>query len=82
MQRLFRVKENMDHSKVAGVHHRTVRNFPDGTFDLEEMVNHVRSLNDHFPTTTLVCIENSQNTCGGIALPLDWIDQVNPIGCY
>ena len=65
--------------KVAGVHHRTVKNFPDGTFDLNE----VRSKwhdpyydDDHEAWTALVCIENTHNKCGGIVLPQNWIKEV------
>ena len=53
-----------------------MKNLSDGTFDLGEMVEGVRTPDDHHPITTLVCIENTQNKCGGVALPVQWIDQV------
>ena len=65
--------------KVAGVHHRTVRNFPDGTFDLNEVraKRHDPDTNDpHEAWTALVCIENTHNKCGGKVLPVNWIKEV------
>lgn len=63
-------------SQLGGVHHRTVRNLPDGTFDLEELRSLVRPDHSHFPVTTLVCVENTHNMCGGKVLPLDWLDKL------
>ena len=53
-----------------------MKNLPDGTFDLSEMMEKVRILDDHFPWTALVCIENSHNKCGGKSVPLTWINKV------
>lgn len=47
-------------ASVAGCHPRVVRNNPDGTIDIEEVMDAVRdSSNSHFPITRLVCIENT-----------------------
>ncbi len=53
-----------------------VTNLDDGTFSLEELASKIRPEDDHEPTTSLVCIENTQCATGGKALPLEWIREV------
>lgn len=57
---------------------REVKNLPDGTLDMTELQKKLRPLNPdpHEPYTSLVCIENTHNCCGGTVLPLEWIKQV------
>lgn len=62
--------------QVGNVHHRTIKNLPDGTFSLLELKALVRGDDPHWPITSLVCIENTQNMMGGKALPLRWLDEV------
>ncbi len=56
-------------SAVGGVVMRTVLNEPDGRMELENIACAVRPENIHFPPTTLLCLENTHNRCGGA--PLD-----------
>ncbi|XP_042239411.1 probable low-specificity L-threonine aldolase 2 [Homarus americanus] len=63
-------------SQLGGVHPRTLRNLPDGTFSLTELRQLVRGVDDHWPTTALVCVENTQNMVGGRVLPLAWLDEL------
>ncbi|XP_066961171.1 uncharacterized protein [Macrobrachium rosenbergii] len=63
-------------AQVGGVHHRTIKNLPDGTFSLSELRTLIRDNNPYFPVTTLVCIENTHNMKGGKALPLEWLDEL------
>ncbi|KAK8753010.1 hypothetical protein OTU49_001990, partial [Cherax quadricarinatus] len=63
-------------SQVGGVHPRVLTNLPDGTFSLAEMQRLVRGDDDHWPVTSLVCIENTHNIAGGKVLPLSWLDQL------
>ena len=53
---------------VGGVHPRTVANLSDGTMALEAMEAAIRADDVHFPTTRLICLENTHNRCGGVAL--------------
>jgi threonine aldolase len=63
--------------QFAGVMARTIQNNDDGTFDLDELCRVIRPVNDvHQPITKLICLENSQNFCGGKALPLSHLKQV------
>eukprot|EP01062_Namystynia_karyoxenos_P017790 TRINITY_DN16586_c0_g1_i1.p1 TRINITY_DN16586_c0_g1~~TRINITY_DN16586_c0_g1_i1.p1 ORF type:complete len:391 (+),score=127.52 TRINITY_DN16586_c0_g1_i1:73-1173(+) len=64
---------------VAGAHPRTLPNRPDGTLDLAAVRTHVREDNVHYPRTRLVCIENTQNYCGGVALPPQYIDEAGAV---
>lgn len=63
-------------SQLGGVHPRTLRNLPDGTFSLDELKKFVRKDDVHLPVTELVCIENTHNVAGGRALPLHWLDEL------
>ncbi len=47
---------------------RPARNGPRGELDPEEVRALIRPENVHFPTTTLVCMENTHNRCNGAAL--------------
>jgi threonine aldolase len=56
-------------SALAGVQPRTLPNQPDGTLDLEMVAAAIRDGSDvHHPRTTLLCLENTQNRCGGAVL--------------
>lgn len=46
---------------LAGVPTRVVANQKDGTLDLKEVEAAIRPVDDHQPTTRLVCIENTHN---------------------
>ncbi|XP_042855811.1 probable low-specificity L-threonine aldolase 2 [Penaeus japonicus] len=63
-------------SQLGGVHPRTLKNLPDGTFSLEELRQLVRGDNPHWPVTSLVCVENTHNMVGGRVLPLSWMDEL------
>ena len=64
-------------SKFAGVTPRTIENFPDGTFSLEELKKIAQPGTDfHHTRTALICLENTHNFCGGKALPLSFVKQV------
>ncbi|GAB4441058.1 MAG: low-specificity L-threonine aldolase [Anaerolineae bacterium] len=58
---------------LGGVHARTVPVQPDGTLRLEDIRRAVRADNPHFPTTRLLCLENTQNTVGGQPLGADYM---------
>jgi len=66
-------------SVVGGVHVHTIPNQPDGTLRLEDIQTAIREDDPHFPRTKLICLENSQGTIGGVAVPKSYIDQVGAI---
>lgn len=62
-------------ASIAGVLLSTIPNNDDGTFCLKELKCKLRGYDQHEPITTMVCVENTHNMCGGKVLPLDWLDE-------
>ena len=60
---------------------RTVKNNVDGTYDVDEMLSKIRNNKTHsfLPKTSLVCVENTHNSCGGQVMPLSWLRRVKYI---
>lgn len=63
-------------SALGGVHPRTIPNQADGTLRLDDIRAAIRPENVHFPRTRLICLENTQNRCGGVVLSPDYTDAV------
>ncbi len=59
-------------SALGGVVMRTVPNDPDGQIDLNVIEEAIRAENIHYPQTTLLCLENTHNRCGGAVLTPDY----------
>ncbi len=53
---------------LGGVMVHTVPDGPDGAMALEDIKAAIRPENIHFPRTTLLCLENTHNRCGGVVL--------------
>ena len=77
-------------SSIAGIHSRQVPNEPDGTIPLPALERAVRTnrasceehshpLDDHFPVTRVICLENTHNRCGARALPAEYLDAVGSL---
>ncbi|MCL4860695.1 MAG: low-specificity L-threonine aldolase [Caldilineaceae bacterium] len=64
---------------LGGVHPHTIPNRADGSLDLADIEAAIRSDNEHYPTTKLVCLENTHNFCGGRVLPVDYMDAVGEL---
>lgn len=63
--------------QLVGVSSCGVPNQPNGTLSLIDLENAIRPLNDvHQPWTQLICLENTQNRCGGKVLNIDYMKQV------
>ncbi|XP_020584870.1 probable low-specificity L-threonine aldolase 2 [Phalaenopsis equestris] len=75
------VFENGGISVFGGVHPKTVENNPDGTMDINKIVAAIRTPNDslYYPTTRLICLENTQANCGGRCLTAEYTDRVGEI---
>lgn len=50
-----------------------------GRFDLDALTAAIRPMRSGFPRTGVVCVENTHNRCGGVVLPIDYLDQVRQI---
>jgi len=59
-------------SALGGVHSCQIRNQPDGTLLLDDIEQAVREDDEHEPVTRLICLENTHNRCGGVALTTEY----------
>lgn len=67
-------------AQVAGVHSRQVHTNLDGTLDLSDIENKIRSSgNAHVPTSRLICVEQTHNGTGGRVLPLEYLRKVKEL---
>ncbi len=55
-------------SALGGVHSCQLSNRPDGSLALADVETAIRADDPHEPVTRLVCLENTQNRCGGVVL--------------
>ncbi len=58
-------------SALGGVSFHTIPNDERGMLDLDDIQAAVRPNDPHMPRTALVCLENTQNMCGGATLTQD-----------
>jgi threonine aldolase len=63
-------------SALGGVVMRTVPNDQDGQLDLGAVEQAIRPENIHFPRTTLLCLENTHNRCGGTVLTPEYTSAI------
>jgi threonine aldolase len=63
-------------SVFGGLQVHTVPNEPDGMLDPQNVLGAIRGGDIHFPPTGLVCLENTQNKCGGVALTPEQVGSV------
>lgn len=61
---------------VAGVQLRSVTNDARGRFDPDEVRSLIRGENVHFPRTALLCLENTQNRCGGAVIAQEHVEEL------
>jgi len=61
---------------LGGVIIRTVPNDSCGRLSLDDIDRAIRSKDIHYPETTLLCLENTHNRCGGTVLTIDYTDEV------
>ena len=52
-------------SAFGGVHSHQLKNEKDGTIKIDSINAAIRQDNVHFPKTSLICLENTQNMCFG-----------------
>ena len=55
-------------SQFGGIAMRTLPNKEDGTIDIAKIEKAIRDDDIHEPSTSLICIENTHNACGGKVL--------------
>jgi len=60
-------------SALGGVHPHTIPNQKDGTFLIEDIKHAIRSVDEHFPPSRLLILENTQNKCGGVSISREYM---------
>ncbi|CAM0912359.1 unnamed protein product [Alopecurus aequalis] len=75
------IYENGGMSTIGGIHPKTVSNNPDGTMDIDKLVAAIRPRNGalYYPTTRLICLENTHGNCGGKCLSVEYTDEVGEV---
>ncbi|XP_022142947.1 probable low-specificity L-threonine aldolase 1 [Momordica charantia] len=75
------IYENGGIATIGGVHPRSVKNNRDGTMDLDLIEAAIRDPRGEivFPTTRLICLENSHANCGGRCLSVEYTDRVGEL---
>jgi len=66
-------------SALGGIQPCPVQNQPDGTLDLEDVSASIRTEDVHHPITRLICLENTQNICGGVPLTSNYTRKVGEL---
>jgi threonine aldolase len=64
---------------LGGVATRVVPVQTDGIMPLAQIEAAIRTENVHFPTTRVICLENTQGSMGGRVLPPEYIDAVGEL---
>jgi len=65
---------------LGGIHPRVLRNQPNGTLDLDEIVAAIRDPhNPHFPKSRLITVENTHNRCGGSPLTVEYMRSIGKL---
>jgi threonine aldolase len=66
-------------SALGGIQPCPVENQPDGTLAVEDILASIRTEDVHHPITRLICLENTQNICGGVPLTAEYTRQVGEL---
>ena len=66
-------------SALGGIQPCPVPNLMDGTLALDDIRASIRTEDVHHPITRLICLENTQNICGGIPLTADYVRSVGEL---
>ncbi|KAE8668850.1 putative low-specificity L-threonine aldolase 1 [Hibiscus syriacus] len=75
------IYENGGISTIGGVHPRPVKSNEDGTMDIGLIEASIRDPRGElvYPTTRLICLENSHGNTGGRCLHVEYIDKVGEL---
>ncbi|RJP55053.1 MAG: low-specificity L-threonine aldolase [Anaerolineaceae bacterium] len=66
-------------SALGGIHPRPIANQRDGTLLLDDIRASIQTEDVHHTITRLVCLENTQNVCGGVPLTVEYTREVGRI---
>jgi threonine aldolase len=66
-------------SALGGIQPCPVQNQPYGTLALNDILASIRTEDVHHPITRLICLENTQNICGGVPLTAEYTHKVGEL---
>ncbi len=66
-------------SALGGIQACPVANQNDGTLALDDILASIRTQDVHHPVTRLICLENTQNICGGVPLTAAYTAEVGEL---
>jgi len=66
-------------SALGGIQACPVPNQNDGTLALDDILASIRTADVHHPITRLICLENTQNICGGVPLSVAYTSEVGEL---
>ena len=66
-------------SALGGIHPHPIKNQADGTLALDEILASIQTEDVHHTITRLICLENTQNVCGGVVLPVEYVRAVGKV---
>src|SRR5512147_3228860 len=66
-------------SALGGIQPCPLQNQADGTLALDDILASIRTEDVHHPITRLVCLENTQNICGGVPLSAEYTRRVGEL---
>ena len=66
-------------SALGGIHPCPIQNQADGTLALDDILASIQTEDVHHTITRLICLENTQNACGGVPLTPEYTRQVGEL---
>lgn len=64
---------------LGGIYPHPVQNQKDGTLLLDDIHASIQTEDVHHTITRLICLENTQNVCGGVPLSVNYTNQVGKL---
>jgi threonine aldolase len=71
--------ENGGAAALGGLPFNMIRNARFGELPLEDVDNAIRPVRSGYPKTGVVCVENTQNRCGGTVLSLSYLRELRSL---
>jgi threonine aldolase len=66
-------------SALGGIFAHILPNRPDGTIDLTDIKNAIRSNDVHHPISRLIILENTHNRCGGVPVSMKYTKEIGDL---
>lgn len=64
---------------LGGMPFNLLPNGPMGELNIDRVKKSIRATRPGYPRTGVICIENTQNRCGGTVLPLDYLAELHEV---